>query len=982
MSDKDSKLKPVNHHRTPSFELVLKKMRSDGKDPNDFVITRMGDKNYRIMKKKKQPKPVQVEYVEEAVSTKTSRAHSAFNSSSDESSEENIGKRMHHKRHRRPQKVPRPERHGNGRKASQSMTDALNSKRIHRERLASKNIKKRDDSSDRRRPRRSTKRRPRTKSILKKREAKTEWSMDADDEEHSLDSDKSEEYVTEMPEMLPSRRGRSQNRQNTKKKQYQSRGSSRGPRLRSTHTDEEGSGIHTAENKKTTRQKKAQDKLEKDKKKITEDVERISKSLKEINPPDKRGAEIDRHSITNVHGPAIGNWKGMGEIYKFIESVYPGEDKKQDDIDSSSDDSEGTSSAPVKMGYKRNSSDNADDIKENVKELLEEKRLPQLVDLKILEERDAKEQKRRQTNLSASISKTEKIKKAAPQYASGNKRRGTQDVIPYAHTTMYESLTRYGSLVETCLLIPQHSKRYKAKIKSALEGVDMMVEEYKQDYKHLDATGELVTQPSPNCIRKVVCFPNLARNHAIEPVSGFGIVMNATKTVPLKTTPFNPTKFFYGTLAFRIPTDDRVDPANAISKFKIHYQGEDVGSSVEVSLLNYTEETSPIYLAESLIPSEAKEFRNEKEDADFEDCIEYELSETPNMDRYLDGRGSYAGLYRSSTRDDDWRKHLWVVVQCNDPYMSQELYDHLMQVQDESMGIKDEDRGFSHSVTQEDDSNDDEEEEEEKEKDNEKSEKTGVRIRANWASAIFSNHKVRDVRLKMSEARLKTAQELLSAYGVNVTTDEIKKHCHPFIETVTNTFYHDVTSLSYIFAGSGVTIVTPDTKYVVVGEKPSKGPIILQGPPKSLETRTSARDNTLSWDLSESKELYRMFPCSTGRQRTNENIKQYLSQSSSASTKVPILRNVVYKGKIEKERDHYDMEIDDGGTGSKKTQYIDPSSGNYHVRLTDITYNKRTISHLRREEKCGFNRDWGMVELEPLAVRVGKEKEKATLFSF
>jgi len=1065
MEDQYKKLKPVNHKRTASFELVLKKVIKDGKNPLEYNFTRNDHFNYSMKKKSQEEllnNTIEVEYIESSPNEDASekrrmrrrppnlrqerrrrkRATTTTQSRSYSDSSEEHEEYRPEKEGRRKKKPPK------------SIDDSLASRRKYRASLAASGINKHRKSKDEivRHERGKGQKKP--KSILKTNRYdphNDDYSSSDYEDEDSDDHIEEKETARSEPvrhtrSLVSSgvqqrREGRRRSRPSSpvrrNKSKSRSRSRSRGPTSRG-HLPPNSSLKETQAKRK---EKMAKKKRERTAAMLDAKISQMNAGLKGVRTPEDNHnmTKSERGWMLHGEGPKVATWDGLEKVYQFVESVYPEKGKggktnqlaqRSTTMTSSEDHTRRKKANPVQISKERR--------KEEVKELLskapsrkqtsEETKVPKLKGLHTImsEESSEIESKRLAPVGRSGLSKTEKIKVGAPSTVSQRKRGGLS-VVPFAYTTDYNGITRYPKMVETNLIIPQKSKRYRTKVSAAISAVDMIVEEYQQEYKSINKKGDLVDMPPPDCLRKVICFSNLAKNHTIEPPTGFGLVMNSTRNVPIKTTPFNPTKFFYGTLAIRIPTDERIDTREAISKFSLKFVDDDdddeYGQTREVSLLDHTEQSPPSYLAESLIPAEANE-NTHADDEYGEDGPShslFEISETPMMDKYLEGRGTYAGLYRSCTRNDMWRKHVWVVVQCNDPDTSQDLYNHLRQVQDEGMGIKDEDRGFTFKteaeqkkenesdkkkLSSEDDGDDNEEKENDtnsssegsssspmSERKNQES-KTKVslsssdvekkpKIMSNWASAVFNNSKVRDARQKMRDARLSVVQELLSAYGVHVTKDDIKKMCHPFIETVTNTFHHDTINSSYIFAGSGVTIISPDTKSVIVGENPSKGPIILHGPPKSLDTRTSVRDDTLAWDLTEARGLYRLFPCCTGRQRTCGEIREYLKGNSSASKKVPILDNVVYSGKYEKEINHYPDLYSEGDKQEKGGRmFIDPTNGHYHARLTDISYTNRTPSHVRREEKCGFNRDWKTTELEPIAVRIGVEREKVNLFSF
>lgn len=1068
MDDSTADLKPVNHKRTPSFELVIQKMISNGKNPRDYNITRKGPRQYEICKKISNP--VTVEYVErDSESSPKPRErksikqqHNSLRSSrmikgksSVRVSSEDIESSEEEGQHIENRKRPKRNVETRKTKGSVDISEALLSKRRHRTSLVGSSKHDRRKGVTSRRTRRNknvfkkkpTDRNPRKpKSILKKRGQYD--SLEEEEEEHydeiedEQESTESEEIVSdrihqnsdpsdvlipsdsvEQERRIQRRKGRGRSRAISPVRRNRRRSRSRGPKISYSDSVSRANSDEMSEDesmnpsvRSTQRKgkhpvrKKSQRRRDKDQEVLDKNINRMEVLLQGVKTPEKTHVnDFDRSWITQGHGPKVGTWEGLDDIYQFVDSVYPkgGKPKKknvskQHSAESTSS-SEGvqrfTSIKKVASSVQNNAKTNHEDVKQLLSEGGKDSKLPKLKGFQtILSEETSESSGMHAVPRSIQVAnRTERIRKGAPS-SSFSKR---SSVAPFAYTTIYNHMTEYPDLVDTSLIIPQNSKRYKAKIEKAISAIDMIVEEYQQEYKQKNVKGDLVDMPPPDCLRKVICFHNLAKNHTIEPPAGFGLVMNTTKNVPIKTTPFNPTKFYYGVLLFRIPIDERIDNPESISKFSIKYRDDETEEEREISLLDYIEETPPYYLAESLIPKESKDYRGSMEDSE-EENLDYPILDTPMMNEFLDGRGTYAGLYRSCTREDDWNKQIWVGVQCNDPKASQELYDHLRQVQDEGMGITEKDRGFSpivksdlnredqHKEKSEETEGSDSDErednlghEDKSEEDKEAiSENNRPKIMANWASAIFNNPKVREAKQRMKDARLKVAQEVLAAYGVNVTTEDIKKHCYPFIETISNSFYHDVSTSSYMFAGSGVTIISPDTKEVVVGERPNRGPIILHGPPKSFETRTSVRDDTLSWNLTEAKGLYRLFPCSTGRQRTNTEVKDYLKTSSTASKKVPILEHIVYSGKFEKEVKYYPSSFTEGNKNTKGRTFIDPTEGNFHARLTNITYNKRTISHIKREEKCGFNRDWRVTELEPIAIRVGVEREKVNLFSF
>jgi len=1060
MSESDPRR--LKRDKAAEYETVLRQMRSQGKDPKDYIITRVGPAKYQIEKKKEILAPIQVEYLEKSIkpnqrngrpSARRSSAHRQDDEYSDETESRRHGGEVEGREVSPPRLSKRKEKY-----KKEDLSRALQEKRRQRKALASSGIRNRRSRKGQRRNedyhrRERNPRKP--KSILRKQErvrsihpydfSSEEGSDHYVQEEYHSGGDEEAENDERLPKssMRQPRPSHQQRREGRRKSRpssptshsenmhprRRSRSRSRGAHKRRTHGDME-KGVKKGLNSddfglssdgiRQEAGKRKPKKLGREKERmLNADIARMSHTMKGVRTPDKSHIQEsynDRGWMTQGHGPAVGKWEGMSDIMGFIDSVYPeGGKKRGSSLANRSQEasSEGgrRRKGPMKISTKPPKMKN-----EDVKELLTEKnrdsrsvsdegvsKLPVLKGLNAIIDEEESPTKKRVGRVGKSV-RTEQIRIGAPKVS------GKREVIPFAYTRIFADMTQYPNVVDSGLVIPQKGKSYKTKIREALRAVDMIVEEYQQSYKQLNMKGELIEMDPPDCIRKVICFPNLAKNHTIEPPAGFGIVMDSNKNVPIKTTPFNPTKFFYGTLAFRIPTDIRIDTPDAINTFRIRYNDEESGEQRDLSILDYIEETPPTYLAESLIPHEAQAHHNSMgegyDSGDDEAGIEYPISDTPMMDAFLDGRGSYAGLYLSTTRDDDWQKQLWVVVQCNDPKTSQELYDHLRQVQDEGMGIKDEDRGFYFGEAKKEEDEDEQDVDKVTAKDEEDTSegsstspqserrekpKNVPQLMANWPSAIFNNVQVRQARARMTEARLCVAQELLSAYGVNVTTDNIKKLCYPFIETVTNTFYHDPSTSSYMFAGSGITIISPDTKAVIVGERPSKGPIILHGPPKSLETRTSAKDDTLSWDLSEAKGVYRLFPCSTGRHRTNTEIREHLKKSPDTQSKIPILDHIVYPGKFKKEVQYYpsvDQE-DEGWKNSakdtkrmKSMRYINPKDGNYHARLTNVTYNTHTVSHIRREQKCGYNRDWPITELQPIAVRVGMERERVHLFSF
>lgn len=1049
----DDHLKPVNHKRTPSFETVLIQMRKQGKDPNEYNITRISPKKFQILKKEDLV-PIEVEYLEKSRKSnprngRPSSERHPINRRDGEYSDrpEDYG----HSSEDRGGWDVSPPRFGKGRDKSkrEDASRALEAKRNQRRALASSGTRNRAtqrSKPSRTQQRRRDRHRREPKPILRKQEkSRSKRSHNSSSSSEDVDVGRQEEYHSEEYEreggalkssMRSARSRREQRREGRRKSRPSSPTShsevARPPRRKSrsrsrgAHKKRSDRGVRdigsaarkglisedlglSSDTYDVEAVKRNPKKLGRRKERVlNEDIARMSHIMQGVRTPEKSHIQEgynDRGWMTQGHGPAVGGWKGIGDVLDFVDSVYPeGGKKRGSSVANRSQDtsSEGGGRRRGPMEISARSPETRD---EDVKELLSEKdsrnvseerasKLPVLKGLNVIIDEEESAARKRATRASSSV-QTERVRVSAP------KTSGRKDIVPFAYTKVFTDMTTYPRLVGTGLIIPQKGRTYKGKIKDAINAVDMIVEEYQQSYKQMNMKGELMDMEAPDCIRKVLCFPNLAKNHTIEPPAGFGIVMDSNKNVPIKTTPFNPTKFFYGTVAFRIPTDIRIDTPDAIKTFRIRYNDEETGEQRDISILDYIEETPPTYLAESLIPNEAKTYRRSIDEGygdseDDESAFDYPISDTPMMDAFLDGRGTYAGLYLSTTRDDDWQKQLWVVVQCNDPKTSQELYDHLRQVQDEGMGIRDEDRGFYFGEEKK------QEEEKEKEEssegtsassESEKREKPShvPKVMANWPSAIFNNAQVRQARARMTESRLCVAQELLSAYGVNVTIDNIKKLCYPFIETVTNTFYHDPSSSSYMFAGSGVTIISPDTKAVVIGERPSKGPLILHGPPKSLETRTSAKDDTLSWDLSDAKGVYRLFPCCTGRHRTNTEIREHLKKSSDVQSKIPILDHVVYPGKFEKEVQYYPPRDSEDGiwrSSAKDTKrmksmrYINPKDGHYHARLTTAAYNTHTVSHVRREQKCGYNRDWPVTQLQPIAVRVGTERERVHLFSF
>ncbi len=973
----DADLKPINHKRTPSFELVLRKIRADGKDPRLYNIKRVGPSKYQIKLKSDDEimnQSVQLEYVRDERTPPPRKVAprkriSSMDSDEDLSDADIVSRRRQEKYRRRPDPSQIPI---NKKKERRGIAHSHSKK--YKSPPRGRNISDYTQSTEK-----VPKRKP--KSILKSR---SNASIDSDEisgDEHDLLSPQTE------------REGRSKKKYSDRKEHNESRSISRKyrsrARSRSREVTKRNGKIRRQEGEERRKKglseyaspvKKTSKMLNKqDQKSLDDTMLKLSVSLQGVQTPDSAQIQQTYYDKgTSVQGrvPEVtGKWDGMNDVLSFVQSIYPSHEDKER-IKTKSVTTKTHSANPAEVKKLLTDEESSKDIKD---EKTASSSIPKLKGLNVILSEDSQKAKVKKPKRK----KAEKIRVGAPK---GVHKR---EHMPFAFTTMYNEITRFPRIVDTSLVIPESTESHQSKIASAIKSIDLIVDEYKAEYLQMDRLGNLVTMPPPECLMRIICMPNFSKNQSIEPPSGFGMVMSSTKNVPIKTTPFNPTKFFYGTLAFRIPTDIHVDTDEAIRTFHIKFT-DSLDKENEMTLLEYLEESPRAFLAESLIPSDAKEYDNESE---------FPISETPMMDAFIDGRGSYAGLYMSCSRSSDWKKHLWVVVQCNDPKTSQELYDHLRKVQDEGMGIRDEDRGFSLSRKNRNPVEADESSEGssstpdatrkgDSANDELPKQPTSPIILANWAVAIFNNTKVRAASNTMSEARLQVAIELLSAYGVNVTAENIKEMCHPYVETVTNTFYHDKTMSTYMFAGSGVTIITPDTKEVVIGESPIRGPIILHGPPKSRDTRTSVKDSTLRWNLSDARGLYRLFPCATGRHRTNKDLREYIKTlTPSLGSKVPKLEHIVYRGKFDKEIRYYKDVINDDESKSseldiKNSKFIDPQKGHYHARLTDISYNRHTSAHRQREQKCGYNRDWPITELQPIAIRVGVEREKVNLFSF
>ena len=982
------------------YNLIKIKMESNGKDIREYDVFRTGEGNYAVSRKKTLS-PIRLTYKNsdkytrprERTPSRYSEELSEDYFSEEEEEEEAFSRSMERpirtkKKNITQERYPKRTSRSNTAQSRPQRTKAQERADRSHSRRKEKEFVEEDKRGKRGIPRDPRKKIPRSKRIYSEEEI-------FDDQE---DTEEEEGYVEHEPEKK--KMTNPYKKRNTKeitKKKHPVEFGKRKTTKNSYHKKER----NNSKNKGKKEPKRKVDKTiivtdpheEKD---IDEKMAYLGTAMTGV--PSRATEKGTGHAVhgerivSSKYPPKVTSWNIM-DIKDVIDLNFSKKEEEASKKEQSSSESKSKNKDKVKKPVKIRHASKSDDVRS----LLEEKEEPKPI-IPILKKFEESHPETSSKKKLRQRRKVEDISVGGPNYSR------VSDLKPFAYTTIYRTKTRYQKLVDTSTIIPYKNKGKLKKVYEAINSLDAIVEEFNQPYKYKDINGNVEERQPEGCLRKIICMHNISKTHNLEPPSGFGMIMDSTKNVPIKTTPFNPKKFYYGTLAFRIPTDVEIDTREAIEKFKIPIELEN-GERDSISLLEYIESNSGSALSSYLIPSETTKFL----ESNGEEVPEFLVEETPKMDANLIGRGTYAGLYISSTREQNWKKHVWVVVQCNDPHVSQQLYDHIRDVQDDSMGININDKNLfwksqsnkKEEGTSEDDDEEEKEEEEEEEEeggenngseqkaegsDNEKKdspeESKSPDVLGNWASCIFNNSKVESAQNHMSSTRYDVALEILSIYGIDVSREDIKSQCHPVVETVTNTFYHDKISSNYIFAGSGVTILFPETKHVIVGECPSKGPVILHGPRKSEESKTSIRDNTLSWNTSEAKGFYRLFPCSTGRIFTNSEIRSHLKvQKYQNITEVPICDHIVYTGKYSKEIDYY-PHIDEKGS-LLNTRYIDPTKGDhYHARLTNISYVKRTTEHKRREEKCGFNRECPITHLQPVAIRIGKEQKKQSLFDF
>lgn len=142
--------------------------------------------------------------------------------------------------------------------------------------------------------------------------------------------------------------------------------------------------------------------------------------------------------------------------------------------------------------------------------------------------------------------------------------------------------------------------------------------------------GALVNDHGIHNVHSVVWMPNRADNHRRHVPSGFAFAVRKSRQVPIVRELFNPNKFFYGTLAVRVPSAMRI--------------------SGGTTFRNWAEATSfPTESFGQLVP-----------------------------DGLLDFPGSYAGVYRSMQRrpfaKPAYENEYWLVLQCGSVEQSQILY--------------------------------------------------------------------------------------------------------------------------------------------------------------------------------------------------------------------------------------------------------------------------------------------------------------------
>lgn len=356
--------------------------------------------------------------------------------------------------------------------------------------------------------------------------------------------------------------------------------------------------------------------------------------------------------------------------------------------------------------------------------------------------------------------------------------------------------------------------------------------------------------------RKVVSFyggydrqwtwaPNASDTQIENPPSGF--IFSVSMDAPVCMNLFNSKKFFYGSMAFKLPNGTKLSTGEFISEDKIAAISSKY-SSILCSAMSASSLTNASTMLTATNISQAIDSGKEAKSMSWEPS-------------FGGGTSAYSGIFCSESHNEkEWKKDYWVVVQSGHSELSESFFQYLEdKVQNDQGNSTIRNVFFGESMM---------------------TKETTDAIKENRRRLMIKT--INDLGFVLPEVR-KTSRSTSTSMPSNSVLNYASENIKPTISTTTNNFLFDSkTKLATYYANT----VDPSniSNGIIFSKNPKVGVSIIKGP------HSDNHEYGGSWEIKSKVKVG--FPICTGRVAKMNDIQNVnTSLVSSDSTRNPQQKN-------------------------------------------------------------------------------------------